>query len=296
MRAAYSAVAAVDDAMSGTDPRMGLRINSNIASRVAQRGLSQVTDRLAKNYRRLATGLRITSAADDAAGLAMSERLRAQVRSLQQAGRNAADGISLVRTAEGALDEVGSILLRLRELAVQSGNGTVSARDRATLDEEFQQLVSEIDRIGRSSEFNGIRLLDGSATSVAFQVGFGTGPEDRLQAGLAPILATSLGLDVLAVTNVGGATSAMTAIDQAINDVSRVRGRFGAMQNRLESSIRYLGLQAEILTAAESRIRDVDIARETADLAKNQILQQAAISVLAQANAQPRLALQLLSN
>ncbi|MCA8974574.1 MAG: flagellin FliC [Planctomycetes bacterium] len=274
---------------------MGLRINTNLASMVAQRGLSQVTERLAQNYRRLATGLRIGNAADDAAGLAISERLRAQVRSLQQAGRNAADGISLVSTAEGSLDEVGSILLRLRELAVQASNGTVAAQDRATLDEEFQSLVDEIDRIGRSAEFNGIRLLDGSSSSVTFQVGSGTAAGvDSLTAGLSAVLATSLGLDVLGITDVGGATSALTSIDQAIDSVSRSRGRFGAMQNRLESTIRYLGVQAENLVAAESRIRDVDIARETAELARNQIMQQAAISVLAQANLQPQLALRLL--
>ncbi|MCA8954399.1 MAG: flagellin FliC [Planctomycetes bacterium] len=274
---------------------MGLRINTNIASLVAQRGLATVTDRIAQNYRRLATGLRITSAADDAAGLAISERLRAQVRSLQQAGRNAEDGISLVRTAEGSLDEVSGILLRLRELAVQSRNGTVSTADRGTLDAEFQDLVAEIERIGRSAQFNGIKLLDGSATSIGFQVGFGTGANDRLVASLTPVLATALGLDLLAVTNVAGAASAMAAIDRAIDDVSRARGRFGAMQNRLESTVRYLGVQAENLTAAESRIRDVDIARETAELAKNQILQQAAIAVLAQANSQPQLALRLLT-
>ena len=273
---------------------MGLRINTNIASLTAQRGLARVTDRIARSYRRLATGLRITSSADDAAGLAISERLRAQVRSLQQASRNAEDGISLVRTAEGALDEVGSILLRLRELAVQASNGTVSSQDRTTLDEEFQQLVAEIDRIARSAEFNDIQLLDGSSTSVSFQVGPGISADDGLRARLTPVLATSLGLDVLGVTNVGNATSAMTAIDQAIDDVSRARGRFGAVQNRLASTIRYLGVQAENLTAAESRIRDVDMARETAELAKNQILQQAAISMLAQANTQPQLALQLL--
>ncbi|MCR9247101.1 MAG: flagellin [bacterium] len=274
---------------------MGLRINTNIASLTAQRGLRTVTDRLAQNYRRLSTGLRIGSAADDAAGLAISERLRAQVRSLDQSKRNAADGISLVRTGEGALNEVGSILLRLRELAVQSSNGTVSGNDRATLDEEFRSLVSEIDRIARSTEFNGIKLLDGSSTNVSFQVGAGTASTDRLTAGLSVVLSTSLGLDVSGVTNVNSATTAMLAIDTAIDSVSRARGRFGAMQNRLESTIRYLDVQSENLRAAESRIRDVDIARETAELAKNQILQQAAISVLAQANTQPQLALRLLT-
>ncbi len=275
---------------------MGLRINTNIASLGAQRALSQVTDRLAVSYRRLATGLRINSAADDAAGLAISERLRAQVRSLDQARRNAMDGISLVQTGEGALGEVGNILLRLRELAVQSANGSVSSTDRGTLDEEFQQLVDEIDRIGRGTEFNGIKLLDGSASNVVFQVGLGIAAGiDTLPVSLAPVLATGLGIDVLGVTSVLAATTALTAIDDAINSVSRVRGKFGAMQNRLESTIRNLAVQSENLAAAESRIRDVDVAYETAQVAKNQILQQAAIAILAQANAQPQLALRLLT-
>jgi flagellin len=274
---------------------MALRINTNIASRTAQRALASINERLAGNFRRLATGLRINTAADDAAGLAISERLRAQVRSLDQARRNAQDGISLVQTGEGALDEVGNILLRLRELAVQSANGTISSADRQTLDEEFQVLVDEIDRIGRSTAFNGINLLDGSSSTVTFQVGAGTDPTvNTLSAGLSPVLATGLGLDVLGLSNVGAATTAMDAIDTAIDSVARTRGRFGAMQNRLQFTINNLTVQAENLAAAESRIRDVDIARETADLARNQILQQAAVAILAQANSQPQLALQLI--
>jgi len=274
---------------------MALRINTNIASLTAQRALASVNERLAGNFRRLATGLRINSAADDAAGLAISERLRAQVRSLDQAKRNAQDGISLVQTGEGALDEVGNILLRLRELAVQSANGTISSADRDTLDEEFRELVDEIDRIGRSTAFNGINLLDGSSSSVTFQVGAGTNVEiNTLSASLSPVLATGLGLDVLGLTNASAATTAMDAIDTAIDSVARTRGRFGAMQNRLQFTINNLTVQAENLAAAESRIRDVDIARETADLARNQILQQAAVAMLAQANSQPQLALQLI--
>jgi flagellin len=283
----------VADAYGG-DP-MGLRINTNIPAMTAQRSLSQITERLAVGYRRLATGLRITTAADDAAGLAISERLRAQVRSLDQARRNALDGISLVQTGEGALGEVSGMLLRLRELAVQSANGSVSNSDRRTLDEEFQQLVDEIDRIGRGTEFNGIKLLDGNASTVLFQVGIGTNAGiDTLAASLSPVLATGLGLDVLGVTNVGASTTAIAAIDSAIDSVSRVRGRFGALQNRLDSTIRNLAVQSENLAAAESRIRDADLANEAAVVAKYQILQQAAISVLAQANSQPQLALRLL--
>ena len=148
---------------------MGLRVNTNVTSINAQRNLSQVTGRLSNNFRRLSTGLRISTAADDAAGLAISERLRAQVRSLEQSKRNANDGISLVQTAEGALNEVSSILTRLRELAIQASNGSVSNQDKNTLDEEFQSLISEVNRIGRSTEFNGIKLLDGSSSTVSFQ-------------------------------------------------------------------------------------------------------------------------------
>lgn len=275
---------------------MGLRINTNVASQAAQRSLASINDRLAQSYKRLSTGLRIHSAADDAAGLAISERLRAQIRSLDQAQRNAQDGVSLAQAGEGALSEVGDILQRLRELAVQASNGTVSQADRATLDEEFQTLVDEIDRIGRGTEFNGIRLLDGSASSVSFQVGPGTtAGVDTFSASLSAVLATGLGLDVLAITNVGGATTSLGAIDAAIDSVARVRGSFGAMQSRLETTIRTLGTRSENLTAADSRIRDVDVARETAEVMKLQLMQSAAIAVLGQANSQPQLALRLLS-
>ncbi len=274
---------------------MGLRINTNIASNSAQRSLASINERLGVSMRRLSTGLRINSAADDAAGLAMSERLRAQIRSLDQAQRNAQDGVSLVQTAEGGLNEVGSILQRLRELAVQASNGTVSTADRATLDEEFQSLVDEVDRIGHGTGFNGIRLLDGSTSSVSFQVGTGTSSGvDTISTQLTPVLATGLGIDTLGVSNAGAASTSIAAIDAAIDSVSRVRGRFGSMQNRLDSTIRNLGSRQDSLVAAESRIRDVDVAHEAAQFAKFSLVQRAALSVLAQANVQPRLALRLL--
>jgi flagellin len=274
---------------------MGLRIHTNLPSLIAQRALTQTNDRIAGTMQRMATGLRIASAADDAAGLAVSERMRAQIHSLYQARRNAMDGVSLVQTGEGALDEVGNILLRLREVAVQSANGSVSNQDRLTLDDEFRELVDEIDRIGRATEFNGIKLLDGAASTVLMQVGIGTGAGiDTLDIALAPVLATGLGLDVVGVTNAGAATTAIVAIDRAIDDVMRVRGRFGAMQNRLESTIRQLGARTENTIAAESRIRDAEFAQETARLAKDRILQQAALAMLAQANAQPQAMLRLL--
>ena len=274
---------------------MGLRVNTNVASINAQRNLSTVTDRLSTNYRRLSTGLRISTAADDAAGLAISERLRSQVRSLEQSKRNANDGISFVQTAEGALNEVSSILVRLRELSIQSSNGSVSAKDKDTLNEEFRSLVNEVDRIGRSTEFNGIKLLDGSASVVSFQVGFGTTSGiDTLAVSLSAALSTSLALNSLDIGSSGATTTALTNIDAAINTVSSLRGSLGAAQNRLGSTINNLAVAVENLSAAESRIRDVDVAYETAQLTRNNILQQASISVLSQANAQPQSALSLL--
>jgi flagellin len=274
---------------------MGLRVNTNVASINAQRNLAQVTDRLQGNFRRLATGLRISTAADDAAGLAISERLRAQVRSLEQAKRNANDGISMVQTGEGALNEVNSILIRVRELSIQAANGTVSNHDKDTLDEEFQSLLSEINRIGRSTEFNGVKLLDGSSSQVSFQVGLGVlAGIDQLNLSLSPTLTTTLGLNSLDIGSGGDTSAAITAIDSAINTVSGLRGRLGAVQNRLNSTIANIGVQVENLSAAESRIRDVDVALETAQLTRNTILQQASIAVLAQTNAQPQAALSLL--
>ena len=274
---------------------MGLRVNTNVTSINAQRNLASVTDRLSTNFRRLSTGLRISTAADDAAGLAISERLRSQVRSLDQAKRNANDGISLVQTAEGALNEVNSVLTRLRELSIQAANGSVSNQDKDTLNEEFTSLVDEIDRIAQSTEFNGINLLDGSSASVSFQVGYGTtAGVDTLDVTLQAADETALGLNGLDIGATGDTSAAIAAIDTAINTVSSLRGSLGAAQNRLGSTINNLAIQTENLSAAESRIRDVDVAYETAQLTRNSILQQASISVLAQANAQPQSALALL--
>ncbi len=274
---------------------MGLRVNTNVTSINAQRNLSSVTERLSGNFRRLSTGLRISTAADDAAGLAISERLRSQVRSLEQAKRNANDGISLVQTGEGALNEVNAILIRLRELAIQSSNGSVSNADKSTLNEEFTSLITEINRIGTSTEFNGIKLLDGSSSAVNFQVGYGTSIGiDTLAISLSPTLSTSLSLNSLDIGSGGSTSQAIANIDTAINTVSSLRGRLGAAQNRLNSTINNLAITVENLSAAESRIRDVDVAFETAALTRNSILQQASISILGQANAQPQSALSLL--
>ncbi len=273
---------------------MGLRINTNLFSINAQRNLGIHTKKLAGSFKRLSTGLRIASASDDAAGLAISERLRAQVRSLDQAKRNANDGISLTQTAEGALDETSSILIRLRELAVQASNGTVNSTDRDTLNQEFSALVSEIDRISTSTTFNGTSLLS-SNTSISLQVGSGTtSGTDTLSVTLTASSASALGLSSLDIGSSGTVSAAITAVDAAINSVASTRGNFGAITNRLNSVINNLGVQVENLSAAGSRIRDVDVAAESAALTRNSILQQAATSILAQANVQPQAALSLI--
>ncbi len=270
---------------------MGLRVNTNLFSMTAARNLSNVSERLGGNFARLSSGLRIASAADDAAGLGISERMRAQIRSLAAAGRNTQDGISLVQTAEGALNEVNANLTRMRELAIQASNGTLNTGDRTALDEEFQELITEIDRIADQTDFNGIELLDGSTTSLDIQVGTEDG--ETITITLDDMNVAVLGLtDDLTTTS--NASAALSNIDTAIDSVTSFRSELGAFQNRLQSTVRSIATASENLSAAESRIRDVDVAFETADLTRNTILQQAAVSVLAQANVQPQLALSLL--
>ena len=273
---------------------MGLRVNTNLFSLSAQRNLMNVTDRLSGNFQRLSSGLRINSAADDAAGLGISERMRAQIRSLDQAGRNALDGVSLVQTAEGSLTEVNSNLTRMRELAVQAANGTLNTGDRAALNEEFTALVAEIDRVATQTDFNGIELFTSSVGSVSIQVGTEAG--ETITVDFQNVTESGLGIDGSSfnLTTASSASAALATIDSAISTVTSFRGDLGALQNRLSSTTRSISSTRENLSAAESRIRDVDIARETADLTRNSILQQAAVSVLAQANVQPQLALSLL--
>lgn len=276
---------------------MGLRVNTNISSIVAQRNLQEVTLRLQRNYSRLASGLRIASAADDAAGLAISERLRAKVRSLQQSVRNANDGISLVQTAEGALSENSTILSRMKELAVQARNGTSSSSDRATLDDEFQALVQAIGRNSSATTYGGVQLLDGTSSTITFQVGDGvTTSVDTFTTSLADVTTTTLQLNNLTLNTTIMATidDVITKLNTAIDGVNTARGRFGAAQNRLQSTISSLNVSIENLAAAESRIRDVDVASESADLTRNSILQQAATAILGQANLQPQAAISLL--
>ncbi len=274
---------------------MGLRINTNVSSLNAQRSLSRATEALNTSFRRLSTGQRVATAADDAAGLAISERLRARVRSTEQAARNAQDGISLVQTAEGAMQESNSMLIRMRELAVQANNGTMSTADRDTLNAEFAALITEIDRVASATNFNTISLLDGTVASLTLQVGADTtAGVDTLNVSMTSATALALGINALNIGATGNASAAIAAIDTAINSVSQGRGNLGAVQNRLQGLISNLQVSVENLSAAESRIRDVDVAAETANLTKNSIIQQAAISVLAQANTQPQSALALL--
>ncbi|MCP5067367.1 MAG: flagellin FliC [bacterium] len=273
---------------------MGLRVNTNIASLNAQRNLSNTTNNLQRSLERLSSGLRITRASDDAAGLAISERFRAEVRSLQQAQRNANDGISLLQTAEGALNESSGILTRLRELAIQSANGTLGTAERTTLDNEFNDLVSEIGRIAQVTEFNGTSLLDGTAASITFQVGVDNTTNDQITVTGVNATSTGIGISTAGIDTVTNAQAALSLIDSAIGTVASLRAGFGTAQNRLESTIRSIAVSVENTAAAESRIRDVDIASETAILTRNQVLQQAGISVLAQANVSTQNALALL--
>jgi flagellin len=279
---------------------MGLRVNTNVASLNAQRHLYDTTTRFSKSMERLSSGLRINRSGDDAAGLAISESLKSDIRALQQASRNAADGVSLVQTAEGSLDEVNSILLRLRELAEQASTETLGADERIYLNNEFQELLDEVDRISMTAEFNGIKLLDGTAQTLRVQVGIGTDATtsavsiDLTQAMSASALDLTAGVLVITGTNGDAARNAIGRITDATGVVSSMRANFGAAQNRFETSIRNIGMTAENLAAANSRIRDVDVALETSTMTSLQILQQAGVSILAQANMTSQLALNLL--
>jgi flagellin len=273
---------------------MGPRVNTNVASLTAQRNLANTTNQLARSLERLSSGLRITRASDDAAGLAISERFRSDIRSLTQAQRNANDAISLLQIAEGALNESSGILIRMRELSVQSANGTLGTAERATLDQEFQDLVAEIDRIAAVTEFNGTNPLNDAALSITFQVGANNTTNDQIAVTGVDATTTGLSLTGAAITDVTTAQAAMTSVDAAIDVLSGLRADFGTAQNRLESTIRSIAVAVENTSAAESRIRDVDVASETAILTRNQVLQQAGVSVLAQANVSSSIALALL--
>jgi flagellin len=267
---------------------MSLRINNNPEAQNAHRNLVGTSNKMSKAMERLSSGYRINRAADDAAGLAISERLRAQIRGLGQAQRNAQDAISLVQTAEGSLTEVHAMLQRVRELAVQYKTGSIGASDRLAIQSEVNELASEISRIGTSAEFNGIKLLDAVGT-VSFQVGANDGE-------LITVATISLGTSVpaAAFSLTAGGTTDLSEIDAAISAVSTQRATFGAVQNRLEHALNNLAAYQENLVASESRIRDVDMAAEMVEFTKLQILQQAGTAMLAQANQSPQTVLSLL--
>ncbi len=274
---------------------MSISVRTNVSSLVAQGNLAKTSGELQKSISRLSSGLRVQSAADDAAGLAISEDFKASIRSLDQAKRNANDGVSLIQTADGSLKEVSGLLTRMRELAVQSRNGTNNSTQRGYLNDEFDQLRSEIDRIANTTEFNGLSLLDGDqASGLSFQVGMGTSSDDRLTISIADSGASALGLTSSTISSTSGADTAIAALDDAIEDISTRRATLGAMQNRLSTTMSNLETYSSNLAAANSRIVDVDVAEETASLTKNQILMQAGSAMLAQANQAPQIALSLL--
>ncbi len=270
---------------------MGLRINTNVPALNTARILKRSTADLNKTLERLSSGLRINRAADDAAGLAIAEGFHAVVRGAQVAQRNSQDGISLVQTAEGALSETQSILQRIRELAVQAANGTQSTNNRASIDNEVQQLLAQIDDIALDTEFNGIRVLSASQT-VTLQAGAYT--SQTLNISVSGAKTGDLGVSTVAVSSMALAVSAISVVDFAIRSVSILRSTLGAYQNRLEFTITTLAIQEENSASSESAIRDADIAQETIRFTRNQILVSAGTSVLAQANIVPQTALQLL--
>ena len=285
---------------------MAIRIFNNTASTNAQRILGMNNQRLATSIERISSGIRINRGADDAAGLAISEGLRSDIRALRQATRNANDGMSLVNVTEGALNEQSSILIRLRELASQAATGTVGSTERATIQLEFSALRDELTRIAQTTEFNGIGLIDGTlASSVAatshtlIQIGIDNSSNSRLDLnstlGLDAITSSTLGIAELSVTAAANALTALAQIETAIGSVTSARGKVGAVQNRLQRSVSALSISAENLQAAESAIRDADIAEEIAQLTRNQILVQTSTAMVGQSNLIPQSVLQLLA-
>ncbi|MDB2105234.1 flagellin [Clostridium paraputrificum] len=272
-------------------------INHNMNAMNAHRNMGMNTNAAGKSMEKLSSGLRINRAGDDAAGLSISEKMRAQIRGLDQASRNSQDGISMIQTAEGALQETQNILQRMRELAVQAANDTNVTDDRIAIAAEITTLTSEIDRIASTTQFNEKNLLDGSLVSgsgAKLQIGANNATALSLEINISDMSSSSLGVDGVDVTDHGNAKGAIDTINTAIKSVSTQRSALGANQNRLEHTIANLDNASENLTAAESRVRDVDMAKEMMNFSKNNILQQAAQAMLAQANQQPQGVLQLL--
>jgi flagellin len=264
---------------------MALTVNTNVAALNGQRNLNASQGSLATSMQRLSSGLRINSAKDDAAGLAISERFTTQIRGNEQAQRNANDGISLAQTAEGDLEQIGNNLQRIRELAVQSSNATNSVDDRASIDNEAQQLILEIDRVAKNSSFNGTKLLDGTFATQVFQVGANNTANDQISiAAITNAQSATLLTVPVNLTTAAGSQTALDTLDTAIKNINDTRGKLGAYQSRFESTIASLQTTTENLSASRARIRDADFAKETANLSRSQILQQAGTAMLAQAN------------
>ncbi|KYG91191.1 flagellin [[Bacillus] sp. KCTC 13219] len=269
-----------------------MRIQHNISALNTHRNLTFNNTQASKNLEKLSSGYKINRAGDDAAGLAISEKMRGQIRGLDMATKNAQDSISLIQTAEGALNETHAILQRMRELAVQSANDTNTDEDRGYLQAEISQLIEEIDRIADTTQFNTKNLLDGSFETETFHIGANKG--QNIELSIESMKAAEIGIDAVDIKTQTGADEAIETIDAALKQVSSQRSALGAVQNRLEHTINNLGATSENLTAAESRIRDTDMAKEMMGFTKNNILMQAAQSMLAQANQQPQGVLQLL--
>jgi flagellin len=276
---------------------MGLRVNTNVQSLAAQRNLGVNNMAQKSSIEKLASGSRINHAADDAAGLAISEKMRADIRSVRQDVRNANDGISMIQTAEGAMTEVSNILVRFRELSVQAASDTVGDTERGFIDKEVQQLKQEVTRIANSTEFNGHKLLNGEGESMDIQVGLNNNSDlDRFHYDVSKtnVSLDALGIGSVSVADKGSAQNNLGSIDEAIKNLSGNRAELGALQNRLQSSINSMQIYDENMSAAKSRISDVDMASETAELTKTNILSQAGVSVLSQANQNNQLALKLI--
>lgn len=274
---------------------MGLRITTNMPSIAAQRVLGKQQERMQHATQALASGSRIVNAADDAAGLAISENLRGQIRGTAQARNNAFNAGSAIQISEGGLNEVNNVLIRLRELGIQAASDTVGDKERGFLNQEAAQLVLEADRIANTTQFGDRKLLDGSGGEMTFQVGAFAGEENRVSYTLdSNATASELGIEGLEMTDKEGAREVLGKVDEALTKVSSMRANFGAVQSRLNATVSNLDIQYENMSAANSRLRDVDVAKESAEMASAQVLQSAAVSVLAQANTFPGMALKLL--
>ena len=272
---------------------MGLRINQNVEAMNAYRHLTETQGNLSNSLEKLSSGFRINRAADDAAGLSISEKLRAQISGFQQGMQNAQDGISMLQTAEGALNETTALLQRVRQLAVQAANGTQDTESRAAADAEVTSALSEIDRIANSTKYGSTSLLSATA-AFTFQVGNTSAASDKISVSVSSMTASGLSISGLSISTAAAAGSALASIDFAISTVSSQRSQFGAVQNRLEHTVSNLGVAVENLSASESRIRDTDMAAEMVNYTKAQILSQAGTAMLAQANQAPQSVLSLL--